>query len=107
MWREEILGLKWEHIDWDNYRAFLPLTKNHRLRWVPLSVMALKQLNDVPCFTDLIFRVNNIAFRIAWNRLRKRANLNGVTFHDLRHIEISRVFERGMRVPEVMSVSGH
>ena len=29
------------------------------------------------------------------------------TFHDLRHEAISRMFEKGINVPEVVSISGH
>ena len=29
------------------------------------------------------------------------------TFHDLRHEAISRMFEKGLNVPEVASISGH
>ena len=29
------------------------------------------------------------------------------TFHDLRHEVISRMFEKGLNVPEVASISGH
>ena len=28
-------------------------------------------------------------------------------FHDLRHESISRLFEAGMSIPQVMSISGH
>ena len=107
MRRGEILGLKWEHIDWEQQRALLPLTKNGRTRWVPLSAKALQHLEDVPSSKDLVFPVTDIAFRQAWDQLRKRAGLNDLTFHDLRHEEISRKFESGMRIPEVMAISGH
>jgi integrase len=107
MRRGEILGLKWEHIDWENKRTLLPLTKNGRSRWVPLSSRALQHLNDVPCSSELVFPFTDIAFRQAWDRLRKRAGLIDLTFHDLRHEAISRKFESGMRIPEVMAISGH
>ena len=29
------------------------------------------------------------------------------TFHDLRHEAISRMFEKGLNVPQVVSISGH
>ena len=32
---------------------------------------------------------------------------NEVRFHDLRHEAISRLFEKGLTVPEVASISGH
>ena len=107
MRRGEILGLKWEHIDWEKQRALLPLTKNGRSRWVPLSGRVLQHLEDVPSSKDLVFPVTDIAFRQAWDRLRKRAGLIDITFHDLRHEAISRKFESGMRIPEVMAISGH
>ena len=30
-----------------------------------------------------------------------------LNFHDLRHEAISRMFEKGLNVPEVASISGH
>ena len=33
--------------------------------------------------------------------------LNDLTFHDLRHEAISRMFDTGMRIPEAMVVTGH
>jgi integrase len=51
--------------------------------------------------------VNANAFRLAWDRLRSRADLNDLRFHDLRHEAISRLFEMGLTVPEVALISGH
>jgi integrase len=39
--------------------------------------------------------------------LRTRANITDLTFHDLRHEAISRMFDNGMKIHEVMAVSGH
>ena len=30
-----------------------------------------------------------------------------LTFHDLRHEAVSRMFETGMSIPQVMAISGH
>ena len=35
MRRGELLGLRWEHIDLEQKKAFLPMTKNGSSRWVP------------------------------------------------------------------------
>lgn len=40
-------------------------------------------------------------------RLAKRAGLDDLHFHDLRHEAVSRFFERGLTVPEVALISGH
>jgi integrase len=62
-----------------------------------------KASNDTPT----PFPVNANAFRLAWERLRKRADLCDLRFHDLRHEAISRFFELGLSVPEVAVISGH
>jgi len=107
MRRGEILGLRWEHIDLDKRIAFLPMTKNGRSRQVPLSEVAIEQLIKAPKDTDRPFPVTDVAFRQAWDRLRRRANITDLTFHDLRHEAISRMFGGGMKIHEVMAVSGH
>lgn len=107
MRRGEILGLLWENIDFERQRALLPLTKNGRSRWIPLSPRAIDQLQLLPRQNKRVFPVTANAFRLAWDRLRGRAGIKGLTFHDLRHEAISRIFERGLSIPEVMRISGH
>ena len=58
---------------------------------------------NLPC----PFPVTDNAFRLAWNRLRSRADLGDLRFHDLRHEAISRFFEMGLSMPEVALISGH
>ena len=107
MRRSEILGLLWTNIEWSKQRALLPITKNGRSRWVPLSDIALKHIEQAPRTTDRVFLITDVAFRQAWDRLRNRAGIVDLTFHDLRHESISRKFESGMNIPQVMAVSGH
>ena len=91
------------------YIAFLPLTKNGSSREVPLSTKAAqvlarqRQRNDTPS----PFPVTANGFRLAWERLRSRAGLSDLRFHDLRHEAISRFFELGLNIPEVAVISGH
>ena len=47
------------------------------------------------------------ALKHGFQRLRKRAGLEHIRFHDLRHEAVSRLFEKGLPPPEVASVSGH
>ena len=107
MRRGEILGLRWEHIDLNKKTVFLPMTKNGLSRWVPLSDEAITKLSRAPKEADRPFPVTDVAFRQAWDRLRTRATITNLTFHDLRHEAISRMFDRGMKIHEVMAVSGH
>jgi integrase len=109
MRRGEVLGLQWEHVDLDRRIAYLPLTKNGSSRDVPLSTKAAlvlarqRQRND----TTSPFPVTSNGFRLAWERLRRRAGLSDLRFHDLRHEAISRFFELGLNIPEVAVISGH
>jgi integrase len=107
MRRGEILGLRWEHIYLEKKTVFLPMTKNGSSRWVPLNDEAVAQLTKAPKDTGRPFPLTDVAFRQAWDRLRTRADINDLTFHDLRHEAISRMFDNGMKIHEVMAVSGH
>ena len=62
-----------------------------------------RQRND----TQSPFPVTSNGFRLAWERLRSRAGLSDLRFHDLRHEAISRFFELGLNIPEVAVISGH
>ncbi|MDB3891987.1 site-specific integrase [Alphaproteobacteria bacterium] len=107
MRRGEILGLQWTNIDWSKQRALLPITKNGRSRWVPLSQLALEHIEQAPRSAVRVFPITDVAFRQAWDRLRVRAGITDLTFHDLRHEAISRKFESGMNISKVMAISGH
>ena len=107
MRRGEILALEWDHIDFFRSRALLPETKNGRSRWVPLNGKVLDILTDLEPRNNRVFPITDNAFRQAWDRLRKRANIYNLTFHDLRHEAISRLFESGLSIPQVMKISGH
>ena len=74
---------------------------------MPLSPLALAHIDQAPRITDRVFPITDVAFRQAWDRLRNRAGVNGLTFHDLRHEAVSRMFESGMNIPQVMAISGH
>ncbi|WP_368681543.1 tyrosine-type recombinase/integrase [Rhizobium tibeticum] len=43
----------------------------------------------------------------AWRRLLARSNVKVLRFHDLRPEGVSRLFERGLNVIEVSTISGH
>ncbi len=109
MRRGEILGLEWKHVDLDKRIAFLPLTKNGSSREVPLSTKSAQVLAKRQQRKDTTrpFPVTPNGFRLAWDRLRGRAGLSDLRFHDLRHEAISRFFELGLNIPEVAVISGH
>ncbi|MET3602142.1 site-specific integrase [Martelella mangrovi] len=111
MRRGELLGLQWDDISHNRRVITLHMTKNGSGREVPLSqrafdaLMAWKAESDVD--QSAVFPTTPGAQEQAWRRLLKRTNIDGLRFHDLRHESVSRLFERGLNMIEVSSISGH
>ena len=107
MRRGELLKALWSDLDLQGRRLTLRDTKNGDDRTIPLTSRAAQILSDLPRHDERIFPVSPVAVRHSWNRLRARAGIVGLNFHDLRHEAISRFFEMGLSVPEVALISGH
>ena len=107
MRRGEIVGLTWENVDLDKRVVFLPMTKNGESRTVPLSSRALATLTALERVGPRVFPVTESAVFQAWEHLRVRAGSPGLQFHDLRHEAVTRLFEKGLNVVEVSTISGH
>ncbi len=107
MRRSEILSLTWKNIDREASSLLIPHTKNGYSRTIPLTKAMLEILGKVPMNAERVFAISANAFRLAWDRLRVRAGITDLHFHDLRHEAISRFFEKGLNVPEVALISGH
>jgi len=107
MRRSEILSLRWENLSDQQRIASLPDTKNGSKRDVPLTLKAAQVVANLPARTENIFPTSDYAVRHAWDRLVKRAGIEDLRFHDLRHEAVSRFFEMGLSVPEVALISGH
>jgi len=104
----EILNARWSDLDVEARVLFLPITKNGKPRTVPLSKFAM---DAIPISEngsgDLIYPVTYDALVQAWKGITVRLSIADLRFHDLRHEAISRLFERGFQIPEVMLISGH
>jgi len=108
MRRGELLALRWENVDLETHVAKLKDTKNGEARDVPLSSRAIETLQNLPrSLKGSVLPTSPEGLKNAFERARKRANLEHVNFHDLRHEAVSRLFERGWNVMEVAAVSGH
>lgn len=110
MRRGEVLNIRKIDVDFRSKTLHIPDTKNGFSRIIPLSGEALAillrraaSLND----PDKLFPTTEIAFRMAWRRVMRKAKLKDFHFHDLRREAISRFLELGLEVPEVALISGH
>jgi integrase len=107
MRRSELLGMRWADIDLEARTVLLRNTKNGHPRAVPLSPRAVGIIRTTPRVGDTVFPISANALRLAWERLRRRAGVSGLRFHDLRHEAVSRFFEKGLNMAEVAAISGH
>jgi len=108
MRRGEILSLKWCNISLENRTALLTDTKNGERRIVPLSSRAILVLNAIPRSIDgRAFPISEEALKHGFTRLCQRAGIENLHFHDLRHEATSRLFEKGLNLMEVASITGH
>lgn len=106
MRRGEILSLQWQDISLDRKLLHIPITKNGHARTIPLSSKAIEILKSQKSY-DNPFPVTTDSFKMAWKRLIKRSGIDDLHFHDFRHEAISRLFEKGLSIPEVALISGH
>lgn len=89
----EIVALEWRHLDLVNRVAHLPMTKNGTARDVPLSSEAVRLILALPR-TDPVFNLTTVQREALWRKLRDRSGVKGLTFHDGRHIAITRLSKK-------------
>ena len=105
----ELIRLRWEHIDLNRRTAHLPDTKNGESRTVPLSTTAIRVLRALPrgLHGPVFLGLTTEAVKRAYIRAVRRAGIENLRFHDLRHEATTRVFEKGLNIMEVASITGH
>lgn len=104
----EIAKLRWEHVNVEARTVLLPMTKNGTARKVPLSTRALEALTWCPPpHRGRVFKLTQSAMQHAFRQVRQQCGLSNVRFHDLRHEAASRLFEKGLNVMEVATITGH
>jgi len=108
MRRGEIASMKWEHVDLKKRTLRIPDTKTGAPRTVPLSREALRLLSDLPT------RIDGSVWSFVPDWLShlfadscKKAGIEGLHFHDLRHEATSRFFEKGLNPMQVAAITGH
>lgn len=113
MRREEIASLIWDRVDLKQRVARLFKTKNGTTRSVPLSPVALQVLKNIAGekvipISGSVFGMSADNISHSFSRACKKAEINDLHFHDLRHEATSRFFENtDLDVMEIRSITGH
>ena len=115
---QEILNLKWEHIDLIkkvihivNTDSFT--TKNHKNRKVPINIQLLEILKPTENKQDYIFTFNNKKINgeyltKTFKRSVRKAGLNDrFHFHSLRHTFATWMIESNVNIYAVSKILGH
>jgi integrase len=104
----EILALHWADIDLNRRTAHLETTKNGDRRTVPLSTGAVQILQEIPRSIDgRVFPMNRPALCANFDSACKRANIEDLHFHDLRHTAITNMAGKFSNILELSAVTGH
>jgi integrase len=111
--RNEILTLRWEHIDFE--RTCLRLSDSKTgAKSVHLNAPALELLAAMPRIEGNPFVIPGerpgahlVNIEKPWRRIRARAGLDGVRLHDLRHSFASFGAGAGLGLPIIGALLGH
>lgn len=104
----EILSLRWLDIDLTKRTAHLETTKNGDRRTVPLSRKAVQILQEIPRSIDgRVFPMNRPALCANFESACKRADIEDLHFHDLRHTAITNMASKFSNILELSAVTGH
>ena len=111
--RNEIVTLRWKDVDLGAGELRLPDGKTGA-RLVPLSPAAAEVLSRLPRLTDNLWVIPGSKpgahladLQPPWERVRKRAGLDDVRIHDLRHSFASRALALGESLPMIGKLLGH
>lgn len=111
--KSEILTLQWGHVNFETGYLELPTSKTGQKR-VPLGAPALELLASLERIEGNSYvlpgekeKQHLVGLPRAWNRLRKKAGLDDVRLHDLRHSFASVGAGAGMGLAVVGKLLGH
>ncbi|MBU2805195.1 tyrosine-type recombinase/integrase [Acidithiobacillus ferridurans] len=108
MRRGEIAAMHWCYVDLRTSVLLVPDSKSGDPRRVPLSSRALAVLTHLPRRVDgQVWGIRADSITQAFDRACRRANIENLRFHDLRHEATSRLFEKGLNPMQVAAITGH
>ena len=107
----EVLGMKWEHVDFESGRLTLPATKTGR-RVHDLPTPALELLAGLPRFTAFCFTTGRAGItyktaRACFTQACEVAGLDGVRLHDLRRTVMTSAAAAGVGTHILRDLLGH
>lgn len=111
--RNEILSLKWDYVDFDKKCINLPDSKTGK-KTIYLTAPALEVLSNIKrkeknpyVITGHKIGKHLVNIQKPWARIRKKAELDDVRIHDLRHTFASHAIGAGSSLSMIGALLGH
>ena len=111
--RGELLGLRWNDIDFERQTAYVQTTKNGQPKVLPLTNDVIKELSrfrqqdDSLIFNSELKSDKVFCFNKQWRKALEVAEVDSFRFHDLRHTTASYLAQSGASLLEIADVLGH
>ncbi|MGH9712909.1 MAG: tyrosine-type recombinase/integrase [Candidatus Acidiferrales bacterium] len=118
MRKGEILGMRWDQINWEKRHILLTDTKNSEPRRVPIDTMLLHELSEHRqriVESDLVFPsydrngkvVSMGDVKVSFGQVLRDAAITNFRFHDLRHTFASHYMMSGGNLYTLAKILGH
>jgi len=111
--RGELLGLRWNDIDFERQTAYVQTTKNGQPKVLPLTDDVVKELTKFRqqdgslIFNSEVKPDKAFCFNKQWKKALILAEVDNFRFHDLRHTTASYLAQSGASLLEIAEVLGH
>jgi integrase len=108
----EVLGLKWNQVDFRDQTIRLEHTKSGRTRIVPMNAKVQEELSRLDRRSTWVFENPKTGRRFvdigrAFATACRHSMIKGLRFHDLRHSFATRLVESGTNLITVKELLGH
>jgi integrase len=112
--KSELLTATWSQVDFENRQFILTDSKGGRPHHLPLTVEAMAVIEGIPrllgnphIFVGAKEGAHLVDLKKPWERIRKRAGLEDVHIHDLRHTIASWLIQAGNSLYLVGKILNH
>lgn len=111
----EICRITFEDVNWEKHTVTIrdrkdpkqKIGNNQVVPLLPAAMEIVRARRELSGGQGRIFPYASFYVSNAWHSATRRLQIEGLTFHDLRHAAITDLFRKGLGIPEVALVSGH
>lgn len=108
----EILNLKWKDLNLKEKYIKVLKTKNNKVRKIPLAKTLEEEFLKLPKLSEYVIcnpltKTRYINIHKVFEETVKRAKIEHITFHQLRHSAATRMVEKGIDLVVVKEILGH